>query len=178
MQVFNPLGYWCAPNEATPDYVTCHDFRDFVAYGLLLCWLSHDADDPAADCTFRWTRDDVGELRGIFLGQLETAVLGLWEGFYLPAVAGSTHHIGGDEPCVFIKDEDGECCLHWEVYFQDDAVMMELVCTGTDAQAIWLAYEAVEDRRRVVEVLTEAGRTVSREVWEELVKAASAGEKP
>jgi hypothetical protein len=49
-QVFNPMSFWCAPNQATPDYIIYDDFRSWVAYGLLTCWLSHDADDPNADC--------------------------------------------------------------------------------------------------------------------------------
>jgi len=30
--VENPLGYWCAPNGATPDYVATESIRDFVAW--------------------------------------------------------------------------------------------------------------------------------------------------
>ena len=36
-QIFNPLKFWCAPNQATPDYVTYDDFQQFIAYGLMVC---------------------------------------------------------------------------------------------------------------------------------------------
>lgn len=45
-QIFNPLKFWCAPNQATPDYVTYDDFRQFIAYGLMVCWCSHDVVHP------------------------------------------------------------------------------------------------------------------------------------
>lgn len=164
-QVFNPLGFHCATNAATPDYVIYTDFRQWLAYGLLTCWLSHDADDPNADCSFSrpWDRDDVDELRGYFLDLVETLVVALWKGDYKPGDG----EIQGDWESVIVYPEDDESgsgddtFVTWYVRLDDDAIMLDLQVTGSDAQAIWLSYEALADRQKVAQALAEARATIS-----------------
>lgn len=177
-QVSNPMKFWCAPNQATPDYIIYHDFRLFVAYGLMECWLSHDGDDPNADCNMARpvTRDDVKELRHYFLDLLETVIVSIWDGDYKPGDGG----IDGDWEHLFIDDEDSdkeETILTWYPRLDEDSMMFELTCTGADSTAIWLAYEAIEDRQEVLKVLTEARKTIAKsgymgEVWDKLVERA------
>lgn len=170
-QTYNPLKYWSAPNQSTPDYVTCYNFRDFVAYGLLECWLSHDPNDPNADCNMARPvdREDVKELRGYFLDVLETAIAALWKEQYKPG-DGS---IDGDWETLIVGNSDEnpgeeETFLAWYVRLDDDAIMLELSCSGADSTAIWLSYEAIEDRQNVLKVLTEARKTIDDVVWKDL----------
>ena len=64
----NPLGYYCAPNAATPDYVPCRDFRQFLAYGFALCYTSEQ------DTTLTITAADLYALRDNFLACVESAM--------------------------------------------------------------------------------------------------------
>lgn len=69
----NPLKYFCAPNQATPDYVAAHGIKNFIAYGFLCCF---DAVDP--DNFAMWNmvqREDVQWLRENFLRVLEKLAL-------------------------------------------------------------------------------------------------------
>lgn len=178
VQVANPMKFWCAPNQATPDYIIYHDFRSWVAYGLLPCWLGTDADDPNADCFMARpvTREDVQELRAYFLDLVETVIVALWKGQYQPG-DGS---IDGDWQSLVIGNGDEnpgeeETFLTWYVRLDDDAIMVELVCTGSDSIAIWLSYDAIPDRNNVFKVLSEARKTLAAvgdqsEVWPKLVE--------
>ena len=44
---------------------------------------------------------------------------------------------------------------------EDAAMMFDLQCSGADAVAIWLGYDAIADRQNVLEVLTEARQTLA-----------------
>lgn len=182
VQVWNPLRFWCAPNQATPDYVIYHDFQSWLAYGLLTCWLSTDADDPNSDCYFArpFNRDDVQELRSYFLSLVETVIVTLWKGEYKPG-DGS---IDGDWQSVVIGNSEEnpgeeETFLTWYVRLDDDAIMFDLQCSGADAVAIWLGYDAIADRKKVLKVLTEARQTLAAvgdqaDVWPKLVELVEA----
>lgn len=181
-QVSNPLNFWCAPNQATPDYVVYHDFRSWVAYGLLTCWLGTDPADPNSDCHMArpFTREDVRELRGYFLDLVETVVVALWKGQYKPG-DGS---IDGNWQSVVIGNSEenpgeDETFLTWYVRLDDDCMMFDLQCTGADPVAIWLGYDALADRKNVLKVLTEARKTLAdgsdqSEVWPTLVRLVEA----
>ena len=43
----NPLHYFCAPNQATPDYVASGNIRHFIAYGFLCCFSAVEPDSFA-----------------------------------------------------------------------------------------------------------------------------------
>ena len=64
----NPLGYWCPPNGATPEYVPARGVEAFIAYGLLVSWI----DPERTVC--KVTPQDVCDLREGFLNCLEDAV--------------------------------------------------------------------------------------------------------
>jgi len=182
VQIFNPLNFWCAPNQATPDYIIYHNFRSWLAYGLLTCWLGTDADDPNSDCVMARpvTREDVQELRTYFLDLVKTVIVTLWKGEYKPG-DGS---IDGDWQSVVIGNSEEnpggeETFLTWYARLDDDAVMFDL-CSGADAVAIWLGYDAIADRENVVKVLTEARQTLAAvgdqaEVWPKLFELVEVG---
>jgi len=172
VQVRNPLKFWCAPNQATPDYVIYDDFRSFIAYGLVCCWCSHDPEDPNADANMARpiTRDDVKELRGYFLDLVETVITSLWKGQYSPGDG----EIDGDWEHCYIGDEDSEVTsLTWYPRLDDDSIMFELHCDGSDPEVIWLGYKGIENRAEVLKVLTEARATIDDEVWADLVAEAA-----
>lgn len=181
-QVSNPMKFYCAPNQATPDYIIYEDFRSWVAYGLLACWLGTDADDPNADCYFArpFTREDVQELRGYFLDLVETVIVALWKGQHRPGDG----CIDGDWQSAVIGNSDEnpgekETFLAWYVRLDEECMMFELDCTGCDPVAIWLSYDAIADRQNVLKVLTEARKTVAdegeqSEVWRRLVELVEA----
>lgn len=162
VQTYNPLGFRCAPNQCTPDYVAYDDFRMFVAYGFISCWLSHDSDDPNADCNLSRpvTRRDVKWLRRYFLDTLETLIVALWKGQFEPGHG----DVEGDYASLGI----GDATLGWRVRLNDDAIMVTLTCTGADPEALWLHYAAIQNRREVLDVLTEARRSVGSAVWDRL----------
>lgn len=178
VQVFNPMKFWCAPNQATPDYITYDDFRSWLAYGLLTCWLGTDADDPNADCNMArpFNRADVRELRSHFLDLVETVIVALWKGQYQPGDG----CIDGDWQSVVIGNSEEnpgeeETFLTWYVRLDDDCMMFDLQCSGADSTAIWLSYDAIADRSNILKVLTEARKTIAdegdpSEVWPKLVE--------
>jgi len=173
--IANPLGFWCAPNQATPDYVIYDDFRSWLAYGLMECWLGTNTDDPNSEVNMARpvTREDVTELRGYFLDLVETCIVSLWKEQYKPgdgSIDGDWQHLN-----IGTNDQD-ETMLTWYVRLDKDSMMFELDCTGSDAVCIWLSYEAIQDRQKVLAVLTEARQKApgwgddGNKVWPELVK--------
>lgn len=167
-QTANPLRYTCAPNYAGPDYIAYRDFRGFVAYGLMRCWLGTDANDPNSECYFSRpiTREDVQELREMFLDCLESIICHIWKGDLKPGQGDlqsfdfATMIVAKDE------NDNNETFFQWYPRLNDDAIMMEL---SGEAMTIWLSYEALEDRENVIKVLQEARATVSGEVWDKLI---------
>lgn len=182
-QVFNPLGFYCASNSATPDYIVYDNFRMFVAYGLMCCWPSADPDDCNRDCNMvrPFTLNDVKELRKVFLDALQLSIVALWQGEIEPGDGGFDDNIIGRfsyNKWVYIdvenaEDADNTTSLTWDVYLNDNDIMMQLNCTGNDDEAIWLSYKGIEDRANVVKVLTDACRSIDEEVWPELLKEST-----
>lgn len=178
VQIANPMRFWCAPNQATPDYVIYEDFRSWVGYGLLTCWLGSDAADPNSDCFMARpvTREDVQELRHYFLNLVETVIVAIWKGQYSPGEG----DIDGDWESLVVGNSDEnpdeeETFLTWYVRLDDDCMMFELACTRADSIAIWLSYDAIADRKNVLAVLTEARQTLApvgdqNQVWPKLVE--------
>ena len=160
----NPLGYTCAANYAPPSYVTAQHFRDFVAYGLLTCWLGEGSDsdsNPNAECHYvrPITVQDVDELRLVFIDRLEWVLFKLWGGDAEPG-AGALDCGSLSVVIERCGDDPESVSLGWHVTLGFDAIMLELD-DESDGLAIWLAYEAVADRRAVLAVLLEAYRVVN-----------------
>ena len=182
-QVSNPVRFWCAPDQATPDYIIYHNFRSWVAYGLMTCWLGTDADDPNSDCDMArpFTREDVQELRAYFLDLVETVIVTLWKGEYKPGDG----NIDGDWQSDVIGNSEenpgeDETFLTWYVRLDDHAMMFDLICSGADPVEIWLGYDAVTDRQNVLNVLTEARTTLAavgdqNRVWPTLTELVATG---
>lgn len=173
VQVFNPLKFLSASNQATPDYVAYDDFRMFVAYGLMCCWCSDDPEDPNdySNISRPITRDDVKELRGYFLDLVETVVTSLWKGQCSPGDG----EIDGDWQHLIIGHE----MITWRVRMNKDAMMFSIDCNSAESENIWLrfiylAYKGIEDRAEVLKVLTEARATIDDEVWPDLVTEVAA----
>jgi hypothetical protein len=147
-QVRNPLGFYCPPNGATPDYISYNNFEMWLAYGMQICWFG-PGDDPNEWCDFPrpYTEDDVRELRGYFLDAVETIVVSVWKGEYS---AGDGFIDGDWESLVIdVPDEDGEptgssdtVFLRWTATLQEESLMFEME-DGADGTAIWLDYEAI-----------------------------------
>jgi hypothetical protein len=173
-QTYNPLRFSCASNQATPDYVIYDDFRLFVAYGLLSCWLSNDPDDPNADCNMGRPvdREDVQELRRQFLDLMETVIVSVWRGDYGPGDG----EIDGDWQHVYIghnrsdEDDPNLTVLTWYPRLDADSMMFCLDCSDGDLECIWLSYEGIQDRANVLQVLCEARNTTGTgDVWDDLI---------
>lgn len=155
-------------------YVIATSFRDFVAFAMGKCWLSHDPEDCNADCNMvrPFTTDDVKELREHFLDNLETTIAVLWTG----AVETGSGDQDGDTKSVIIdgdQESKDATYLDWFIRLDNDAIMMELVISGCDSESMWLSYDAIQNRKEVVKVLTEARQFVSdNEVFVTLLEAA------
>lgn len=157
----NPLGYWSAPNAATPDYVATDRIEEFIAYAFAKTWLSPD------DFSLWWRmeRHDVQWLRAYFLQALEWTLLCLY-------VHGEidTDHANYDSVVVGNSDagETEEVMLMWAASKLDvsDNLAFDFICSvlasadpkvsGGDPLTIWLSKEGYEDRRRVRAALTWA----------------------
>lgn len=182
-QVRNPLGFYCSPNGSTPDYIVYHDFKSWLAYGMIVCWLSHTADDPNGDCHFArpYTREDVAELRHYFLSTVETVIVALWR----KQCRLGDGDIQGDYKTLSVELDEEEdpkqltqpTFLQWGVRLDDDSIMFDLTCSRSDPIAIWLSYEGIKDRNAVLAAITEARATLQikyhKEVWRPLYRLAS-----
>jgi len=159
----NPLKYYCAPNQATPDYVTSYSVRDFIAYGFVCCW---DAVCPAYFAMWNMVQqDDVQWLRHYFLEVLEAAVLAYYEG---KLENGENFDWGDWSQSLNIGNSDEgdeeEIRYTWALDRVDDeklAMVLAIAnCVGTgpagDDEVIWLAKEALEDRAKVKAAFEEA----------------------
>jgi len=171
------MGFTCAPNAATPNYVSYGDLRSFVAYGLTTCWLGSTGKDVNEDCHFARpvTTDDVDELRGYFLDVMETLIGGLWKGDFEKGQG----EIEGDYQTLIIGNSDEnpgeeEVSLGWRVRLDNDTIMVEFA-DGGDGVALWLDYKAIDDRANVVKVMTEARQYVPHDpkVWDKLIEEAA-----
>jgi hypothetical protein len=182
----NPMGYTCAPNQATPDYVIYHDLRNFIAYGLQVCWLGTSNTDPNEDCNFSRpiTHEDVTELRGYFLDTMETLITALWGKDYEPGQG----DIDGDYQSLIIgKDTDSddnsdfdEESLTWHVRLDKDSIMLDFD-DGADGSAYWLSYSAITKRENVLKILTEARQyapAYNNTVWDKLTELAQLPDEP
>lgn len=157
----NPLGFWCAPNQATPDYVSCSNVADFIAYGMMLCHRElQEMDGYTPDASH------YHELRGYFLNAVERALT-----VYPQIKRGKRYHdddapqdtlnftadasraavAAGKEPeeefvfrwLVETVDSDGNLCLVLNWAFVGSAAHHE-----ADDVAIWIAAELMQGHKR------------------------------
>lgn len=159
----NPLHYFCAPNQATPDYVASHEIRDFVAYGFLCCF---DAVDP--DSFTMWNmvqRADVQWLRECFLRALEKLVLNIYAGIVTPETKETDFDSDWAESLIVGEEgDDEELMIQWAPG-PCDGHALSLVLSyslltgeghGGDDEVIWLTFDALKDRAAVKAAIEEA----------------------
>jgi hypothetical protein len=149
----NPASYYCAPNAATPEYVSAWDLEAFLAYGFFLSayWLEDISGYPV-------TPDDVRAFRSHFLDVMGSALpgwpeLGPEEGLDL---AGTYDGIELYPEGMSMEDSEDYLMFTWYAARRhnaeagDDALLLELhgVDLGPhnftlDDTAIWLDAHAV-----------------------------------
>lgn len=163
-QVRNPMKYTSLTSR-DPDYVTCDNFRNFVAYGLMTCWLSDDEFDPGADQYMprKVTHQDIDSLRTYFLEMLEYGVGAFWsEMFITGIVLGSPAR--GYGICAKEFQQHADVHLIWTVEYKNGSIRFTLQRTNyhthNEETSLWLDPEALQDRGKVFDVLTEARQHV------------------
>ena len=165
--MMNPLGYYCAPNAATPDYVASYNIRDFLAYGFICCY-----DCVTPDNFTMWNMveaDDVTWLRENFLRVVEKLIINIYGGAveiptreddFDPGQWSESLTIGDDDE----NDDDEQFVFDWTPGpVHEDAIAFVLRSTltkgegtGGDDEVIWLSHEALQDRAVVKTAIEEA----------------------
>jgi hypothetical protein len=151
----NPMGYWCAPNGATPKYVPSYDIRAFIAYGLLECYVSEE------DTCLVYTPDDCWQAREQFLNTVENAIK-LYDEW-----PKAKRHIQDEalEPRLYLPDKNDHehdgACADWylDMIADDGHLCFTWIWSGADDVAIWLAGETLDTpnkRREALRAVAEA----------------------
>ena len=148
----NPMGFSCAPNACGPDVAIEHDFRRFVAFGLLAC---HDHLLGNGSEALDAKPEDVSRLRKHFLDELRIALDNIP---HILADAGDTNSVSyqgdhdGGSPVIPLKHK-GSCedlvfCWRFErLDLGDHPCLLFVMSWGEpDDFAIWLSLDAVFDR--------------------------------
>lgn len=176
-QVCNPMGFTC-PSNYPEHYVAKRDVRSFVSYCLHRCWLGTDPRDPNADCYFvrPVTREDVRDLRQIFLEVFSDVLCDLWDGSAGPGDGeldvSSEQRLSIDIPDAKENDQDPGL-LGWDVSLGDEeeGICFTLWCADGEDCAVSLDYSAVSDHQQVLAVLREAYATVGQKLPDRLIEA-------
>lgn len=159
----NPLRYYCAPNQVTPDYVSSPAIRDFIAYGFVCCW---DSLSPQFFTMWNMVQhDDLQWFRHHFLTVLENLILAYYKG-EVEIGFDQFDHDWAEELFIGNSDEgDTEAiCYTWmPACIHDDTLALVLSitdCTGQtvpgDDEVIWVELEALKDRAAVKFALEQA----------------------
>jgi hypothetical protein len=190
--VMNPLGYYCAPNQATPDYVASYTIRDFLAYGFICCY---DCVTPENFTMWNMVQaDDVKWLRENFLRVVEKLILNIYAGAIEIPTKEDDFDSGQWAESVTIGESEEDDANGEQFVFEwapgpvhEDALAIVLRSTlvsgegtGGDDEVIWLAHEAIQDRAAVKAAIVEA-RTINAldgsdvyPGWEEALAAQAA----
>lgn len=139
----NPLGYWCAPNEASPEYVPSSTAEDFIGYALYLCYLDEDSTSCKVGAEeIYWLRED-------FLSYLKGTVEYLDEmldGFHpdYPLDDEGSDGISLDCPP---EDSDNYESVWWRAdQYSEGAVSFEWCWSSSpDRIAIWVEESVLRD---------------------------------
>lgn len=163
MVVRNPMNFWCAPNQCTPDYIGYRDFEQFVAFGLFYCALDQE------DCSFQVTDSFVYSMREGFLTTLRYMIFKYWDGelergaenIDMPSNGNIIHLSEAD-------DEEGEDDFFAWYPFRVDgeenedaslSIELTLNSQGQDT-VLWLKLKAIEDKAHVRAILKMADAAV------------------
>lgn len=163
-QVYDPMriNYF----GTTFDYVAADDPFAFVSEFLRACWLSHTPDDPNGDCSFPrpWDRDDVAELRGIFLDLFEDVADAVQRGDITPESHDGFVDISSR--CVIVYPEGDETgaddvIVNLGVLVRNDAIAFEIGITGSDPLTYWIAWDAIRDHNGCVMAARDGRRAIA-----------------
>lgn len=162
-QVYNPMpATYFGP---TFDYVAADDPFAFVSEFLRACWISHTPDDPNGDCSFPrpWDRDDVAELRGIFLDLFEDVADAVQRGDLDPDYDGWLDT--GDPRLVVHADGDesghDDVIINLGVLVRDDAIAFEIGITGSDPMTYWITWDAIRNHNACVMAARDGRRAIA-----------------
>lgn len=151
----NPLGYYCSPNGATPDYVASYDLRSFLAYGMMLCDVRED--DP------RITHEDVYWLRKDFLDYMNNVVTGFKNDE--PKDKGGNSWDASDGIIIGDEiDDKPEIGYRWAYARRntDKTLLIEMwestsgESSSFNTTRIWIAESAISNKRNSLQVIKKA----------------------
>jgi hypothetical protein len=177
----NPLNYFCAPNQATPDYVASYSIKDFIAYGFLCCF---DAVDP--DNFAMWNmvqREDVQWLRECFLRVLEKLVLNFYAGLVTPETKEADFDSDWAESLIVGDEGDDEALMiQWAPGPCDDHALSLVLSYsllkgeghGGDDEVIWFTFDALKDRAAVKAVIEQARKVNALALGDHLLESERA----
>ena len=159
----NPMGYYCAPNGATPDYVATSKFEDFIAYGLMIGNIT--GEDRGGCDEF-----DTYTVRKDFIDYMKYVVENYDEAEPGRKSTGCDSSDGvtignsdeGTDESFFNwifdqRDSDGRLAIifHWS--------FMPVVGLGSsDSKTIWLESEALEDKELVQTIFAKAEAAIEQ----------------
>lgn len=158
----NPMGYYCAPNGATPDYIATSNFEDFIAYGLLI---GNITGEDLGGCN----ELDTYTVREDFLNYMEDVVK--WYSECEPGtLTNCDPSIGVNIGCL--DEGTDETLFDWNFYQRDSDgalaislrwVFMPVSGQGySDEKVIWLNPEALEDKDKVKSVFDKARAAIEQ----------------
>lgn len=157
---YNPLYFWCPPNGTSPDYACSHCVLNFLGYGFIRSWLDED---------FMLWREvessDIQELREMFLVAFEWMVLSLYDG----DITERWEYEGeGNFDTVGYDIDNDLTLLQWRPFridfdSGDGSISLALTCTDSDDEVIWLALDALQDKRWVRTAVEYARRINGKE---------------
>ena len=158
----NPMGYWCAPNGATPEYVAAHKFEDFIAYGLIVGNITGEDNGGCSELDTYTVRQDFIDYMKSVVELYDKAEVGertMCDPSNGVSIGNSDE--GTDETFynwVFdMRDSDGHLAIifHWS--------FMPVVGLGSsDETVIWLDPEALEDKELVQTIFAKAEAAIEQ----------------
>lgn len=160
----NPMGFHCPPNGTDPCYASEHDFRRFIAFGLLRCYA--DLEPQCFSEHEKVDDDTVRELRDAFLNVVEGTLQFFWLGEFEIGQSHFDADMFGDGCTVMIGEEDDEVqlMLGWSPFaIKEDDIIFDMYChllagegTGGDPTTLFLNMEAIQDKAACKAIIEEA----------------------
>ena len=171
----NPLKYWCAPNEASYDYVAAYDLVDFIRGVFAYCYVSPE------DTSLDYNHNVLYQVREDFLDCLENALCSVvdevpyWQ-YIKPNIPTDIDRPDGG---VWVEPKDGDpdkdgCHIIWNFWGVQstideekvDVLRFDFVWSGiVDDFVYWLASDALPEEDITLNIINEA-RAINLKVKE------------
>lgn len=140
LNIVNPLGYYCPPNGAGPDYILETDLRRFFAFGLLQSWrwLEHAPGFKPEDSY--WMREDFLRLMSVLI---DAAADPTWSGEI------DDHNSQGQT-----GEGDASIYYHWQLFRRaKDCYIIDLqawgdALVGYDPLSVFMARRLLANKHR------------------------------